>query len=206
MPPPAACCGTPALAEPPAPASTSAGGSSPRPAAVVLAALPAGPVRLRGKLLKEGKSKGLLSRTFPTNKRFFDLDDEYLCYYQNSASAEFIPSETYERESVGGGCGGLYDATRAANGSAGARGLWGAGEGGRRGGRGRTHQLADSPDSRVCPPPPKKTQSRRSATLARTHAIRTDLRSVPAGLSAIDYKSDMGCPQHKWPRSPRIAW
>lgn len=60
-------------------------------------------VRLKGKLRKEGKP-GLFSSKGGINTRFFDLDKEFLCYYQNTASADFVPSETIELRRVSDVC------------------------------------------------------------------------------------------------------
>ena len=74
----------------------------PTPARVGMAAAGEA-VRLKGKLRKEGKP-GLFSSKGGINTRFFDLDEEFLCYYQNTASADFVPSETIELRHVSEVC------------------------------------------------------------------------------------------------------
>ena len=58
------------------------------------------PARKQGKLSKEGSGKSFLRSASRTTRRYFDLDEEFLCYYQNTKAAKYVPTDTIELDAI----------------------------------------------------------------------------------------------------------
>ena len=71
--------------------------------------------RAQGPLWKAGSGAGLFHSSESLRRRFFDLDDEFLCYYSSSSSnAGFYPSGTIELDEISSvaSCGDFHGADR----------------------------------------------------------------------------------------------